>query len=502
MEKINAPTVNFVEPTEFAPRRNILNSTPRLAIVGSGKEAGVSSFVLGLLFELNQRGVSVATAKLNSSLVETTHYRRITKCLSHTIDPWLLNKSQMLSSLSRLSKNAKLMLLVGEGGLFDKRPAAFSGLSDADILKASQTPAILVLDAERTTENLAVFVLGCCNYNPGVKIIGIVANKVKSAEQNERIQTALNAVVSIKYLGGIPYKENSPDVFDGVNPSLITKKQLLDYQKRVRDYVNIDALLELSKVASPLPLDMLALEQQPNCCRIGVADDAAFHLVIQDNLHILRQNGAELKSFSPLSDTEIPDNCQALYFPSGQIKLYCRELCENKSMLDSIRTFTERGGLIYAEGDACAYFCQDLHLSDLGAKYQGLGIMPAAAISFMEKFDNDYFPLCSIRGVQNSFLVHNGGLLRGIRDGRWLIRPTASVPSCLELFDQAEVVDCRNNNKEVIAHNGGFCPTPNVILSLAQMHWGANPVVARNFVEKIKSSAPKMFAAANSQAVV
>ena len=496
MDKFTPPTSNSVDPNEFAPRRNVLNSTPRLAIVGSNKGAGVSSFVLGLLYELSQRGIPVAAAKLDSSLVETTHYRRITKCLAHTIEPWLLNKSQMLSSLSRLSKNAKLMLLIGDGGLYDKRPPAFSGISDADILKVSQTPAILVVDAEKTTESLAAFVLGCCNYNPGVKIVGIVATKVKSIEQNERIREALDAVVAIKYLGGIPYDKNSPEVFDNINPSLITRKQLVTYQKRVKNYVNVDTILELSRIASPLPLDQSALEQHPYCCRIGVADDAAFHLVVQDNLHILRQHGAELKSFSPLADAAIPEDCHALYFPGGQVKLYCNELCKNTSMLDSIREFVNRGGLVYAEGDACAYFCQELRVSDSGAQHHGLGILPATATSFMEKFDPDYFPLCTIRGVLDNFLVHNGGLLRGIRDGRWMIRTLSKVPCCLELFDQAEVVDCRNsNNKEVIAHIGGYCPVPNVMLSLAQMHWGANPVVARNFVERVKGNVADLQAA-------
>ena len=487
MEKFSTSIVN--DSAEFAHRINVLNLTPRLAIVGGSKGAGVSSFVLGLLFELTQKGISVATAKLNSSLVETTHYRRITKCLSHTIEPWLLNKSQMLSSLSRLSQNAQLMLLIGEGGLFDRRPAAFSGLSDADILKVTQTPAILVVDAEKMTESLAAYIFGCCNYSEGVNIVGIVANKVKNIEHNKRIQEVVESLGSVKYLGGIPYEKNSPEVFDKTNPSLITRTQLVAYQKRIKNHVNVKAILELSKIASPLPLDPSALEQHPNCCRIGVADDAAFHLVIQDNLHILRQHGAELKSFSPLSDTGIPEDCQALYFPGGQVKLYCKELCKNTSMLESIREFVKRGGPIYAEGDACAYFCQELRLSDSSTKYQGLGILPAKATSFMEKFDPDYFPLCTIRGVKDSFLVHNGGLLRGVRDGRWLIKTTATVPCCLELFDQAEIVDCRNNNdKEIMAHVGGYCPVPNVMLSLAQMHWGANPIVARNFVEKTINS--------------
>jgi cobyrinic acid a,c-diamide synthase len=471
-------------------RKSLLNTAPRLAIVGASQGAGVSSFVLGLLTELNQRGVPVATAKLNSSLIETTHYRRITRCLSHTLDPWLLNKSQMLSSLSRLSKGAKLTLLIGEGGLFDKRPAAFSGLSDADILKASQTPAILVIDASAMTENVAVFVLGCCNYNPGVRIIGVVANKVKDAEQDERIRTAINSVTSIKYLGGIPFEHNAMPVFNNVNPSLITKAQLQSYQIRARDFVNIDGILELARTASPLPFDPMATEQQEICCRIGIADDAAFHLVIQDNLNILRQNGAELKSFSPLTDATIPENCNALYFPSGQIKLYLKELFNNKSMLNAIKSFAEQGGIIYAEGDACVYFCKELDLIDASEKQYGLGIIPAVATAFMDKFDNDYFSLCSIRGTHNNFLIHNGGLLRGVRDGRWSLKLESSVPCCFELFDQAEVAACKENKRDIIAHNGGFCIGPNIMLSIAQVHWGTNPAVAKNFIEKAKEIVP------------
>ncbi len=481
---------NKTDKITFESRKSLLNTAPRLAIVGASKGVGLSSFVLGLLTELSLRNIPAATAKLNSSLIETTHYRRITRCLSHTLDPWLLNKSQMLSSLSRLSKGAKLTFLIGEGGLFDKRPLAFSGLSDADILKASQTPAVLVVDASAMTENIAAFVLGCCNYNPGVRIVGVVATKVQNPEQDERIKNAISAVTSIKYLGGIPVDDDTQPVLNNINPSLITKTQLQTYQARVHNHININALLDLARLASPLPFDPTLASPKEICCKVGVADDAAFHLVIQDNLNILRQNGAELKSFSPLQDETIPDGCNALYFPSGEIKLYLKELFNNKTMLDSIRSFIDQGGMIYAEGDACVYFCKELELLDTNEIQTGLGILPATATAFMDKFDNDFFSLCSIRGTNSNFLIHNGGLLRGIRDGRWAIKLEEAVPCCFELYDQAEVVSARENKKDIIAHNGGYSIGPNVLLSIAQIHWGTNPAVATNFVDYAKKIIP------------
>ena len=49
--------------------------------------------------------------------------------------------------------------------------------------------------------------------------------------------------------------------------------------------------------------------------------DAAFHIYDPDNLDLLRDMGAELVSFSPLKDRQLPPDIDGLYFGGGHPEL-------------------------------------------------------------------------------------------------------------------------------------------------------------------------------------
>lgn len=88
---------------------------------------------------------------------------------------------------------------------------------------------------------------------------------------------------------------------------------------------------------------------------IAVAMDEAFCFYYEDNLRLLEKCGAKLQYFSPLHDTELPDNCDALLLGGGYPELYAKELSENISMLNAIKkafragmpTVAECGGFMY-----------------------------------------------------------------------------------------------------------------------------------------------------------
>ena len=83
-------------------------------------------------------------------------------------------------------------------------------------------------------------------------------------------------------------------------------------------------------------------------CRIGIADDAAFFFYYADNLHLLKEAGAELVPFSPLSSAQLPPNLDGLYFGGGYPELHAAKLESNESLRkDVLSVFAECGGLMY-----------------------------------------------------------------------------------------------------------------------------------------------------------
>ena len=83
------------------------------------------------------------------------------------------------------------------------------------------------------------------------------------------------------------------------------------------------------------------MQQEP--VRIAVARDNAFCFYYEDSLDALREMGAELIPFSPLTDQELPQNIQGLYLGGGYPELYAQRLSDNAAMRASVRSALERG---------------------------------------------------------------------------------------------------------------------------------------------------------------
>ncbi len=109
--------------------------------------------------------------------------------------------------------------------------------------------------------------------------------------------------------------------------------------------------------------------------KMAVAMDNAFCFYYHDNLEILKKWGFDLVFFSPLEDTRVPDNVDAIYFGGGYPELYAEELAKNDSMKESIRRFHEKNGWIYAECGGLMYLGKAIENQE-GDRFPMCGIFP------------------------------------------------------------------------------------------------------------------------------
>jgi cobyrinic acid a,c-diamide synthase len=93
-------------------------------------------------------------------------------------------------------------------------------------------------------------------------------------------------------------------------------------------------------------------------------------------LDILRQFGARLVNFSPLSDKKLPDDIDGIYIGGGFPEIFAQKLSRNKKLIRDIRAKANAGLPIYAECGGLMYLAKEI--IDLnGRKFPFTGIFNA-----------------------------------------------------------------------------------------------------------------------------
>jgi cobyrinic acid a,c-diamide synthase len=204
-----------------------------------------------------------------------------------------------------------------------------------------------------------------------------------------------------------------------------------------------------------------------------VAQDHAFSFYYEDNLDLLREQGAEIIPFSPIADQVLPPDLDALYFGGGYPELYARELSANTPMLDQIRAFTRSGGHIYAECGGLLYLSQQLSTVD-GDVYPMLGILPLKMEMTNKLVDFGYV---TVTFTQDCLLGPRGTTIRGHSFHYSRICSDSEVATSYQ-------VDFSLSGKQ---QREGFT-RGNVLASYIHLHFGANPAVAQHFAAALRGS--------------
>jgi cobyrinic acid a,c-diamide synthase len=111
--------------------------------------------------------------------------------------------------------------------------------------------------------------------------------------------------------------------------------------------------------------------------RIGVACDRAFCFYYQDNFELLESLGAEIVTWSPMTDP-LPAGLHGLYFGGGYPELYAAQLAANVSARESVNDFIAAGGAVYAECGGLMYLTEAIIDAD-GVVHPMVAVLPTRA---------------------------------------------------------------------------------------------------------------------------
>ena len=125
--------------------------------------------------------------------------------------------------------------------------------------------------------------------------------------------------LGIPVLGAIPEIPalSWPERHLGLQPGLeqkLPESELL--AELAVKHLELDLLVKEISIPNPAKKNEEQIKQKFRK-RIAVAQDEAFHFYYCANLEWLRQNGAEVISFSPLKDRQIPENVDGLILGGG-----------------------------------------------------------------------------------------------------------------------------------------------------------------------------------------
>jgi len=322
----------------------------RGVVIGASRSgSGKTVVTLGLLAALRRRGHVVAPAKAGPDYIDPAFLGRAAGREAVNLDPWAMGPARLKHLASVQATGADLLMIEGVMGLFD---AAADGVgSTADLAELLELPVLLVVDAEKQSQSVAPLIAGFANWRPGVRIGGVILNRVASM-RHERMLVEAVGTTGIPCLGAIPRSDDLvvPERHLGlVLPGEVDAfETFLDAAaETVGDYVDLDALIGLA--APPAEPATTALLLPPLGQRIAIARDGASAFLYPHLIDGWRAAGAELSWFSPLADEPPAGDADAVFLPGGYPELHGERLANAHRFKAGLIAARDREALIYGE---------------------------------------------------------------------------------------------------------------------------------------------------------
>lgn len=353
---------------------------PRLLLAALRGGAGKTTLTLGLLAAWRDQGRTLVPFKKGPDYIDPAWHALAAGCPSHNLDPFLMERDQIMALVARYAAQADALLIEGNRGLYDGLDAQGTS-STAELAKLLTTPVVLVVDCTMTTRTAAALVLGCQHFDPQVPLKGVILNQVARPRHEAIIRSSIERYCGLPVLGAIPRLRCA--VFPERHMGLVPPQEHATALKAVataRDlalrYLDLEGLWQVACQAPPLPhapsLPEQATGLQP--VTIGIIRDSAFLFYYPENLEALERQGAVLLEISALKDPVLPANLDGLYIGGGFPETHARALSQNRSFLYSVKAAAQAGLPIYAECGGLMYLGENIQVQ--GERFPMVGLFP------------------------------------------------------------------------------------------------------------------------------
>jgi len=383
-------------------------STPAVVIAAPASGSGKTTVATGLIGALRRSGSSVAPFKVGPDYIDPGYHGLAAGRPGRNLDTVLVGPDRIGPLYRHGTAGCDIAVVEGVMGLFDgkideanSQPSAEG--STAQVASILGSPVILVIDARGHSQSLAAVIHGFATYDAGVRIGGVILNRVGSARHEQVLRHACDKVgvavlgvvprlteleVPSRHLGLIPAAEHGAAAVAAVDAM----------SDLIASHVELDAVraLAASNVGAAA-WDPVAEVGAHAVSRpvVAMAGGPAFTFGYAEHRELLTAAGADVQVFDPLRD-ELPAGTAALVLPGGFPEEHAVDLAANTVLLQQVRDLADGGAPIHAECAGLLYLARSLDGHSMAGvvgvdatfgKRLTLGYREAVAISDSSLFD-------------------------------------------------------------------------------------------------------------------
>jgi cobyrinic acid a,c-diamide synthase len=384
---------------------------PKFLIAAPSSNSGKTTITLGLLRLLKNQGHKVQPFKCGPDYIDTKHHTKAAHQVSINLDTYMMSESHVKELYNQYSKEADISIIEGVMGLFDGANRMQG--SSAEIAMLLDVPVILVINAKAMAYSVAPLLFGLKNFNPNIKIAGVIFNFVNTESHYSFLKDACDDV-GIEALGYVPSNAgiSIPSRHLGLAISSDNDYETVieNAAQHLATSIDVDRLLSFCKSNEKDYISKVFISEEKleikvdnkihaKSYKIAVAEDEAFNFTYFENIKALEKLG-EVVYFSPLKDAVMPE-ADLLYLAGGYPELHLEQLTANTSMRKSILDFCSNSGKVIAECGGMMYLGNQITNAD------GIGYPMAGFLSIETSMEKAKLSL-GYREVQL-----NGKIIRG-----------------------------------------------------------------------------------------
>lgn len=330
----------------------------------------------GLIGALRRVGHRVTPFKVGPDYIDPGYHGLAAGLPGRNLDPVLVGRDRIAPLYRHGSRGGDIAVVEGVMGLFDGRideqsadPVAEG--STAQVAHLLGLPVILVVDARGHSQSLAALLHGFATFDSGVRLGGVVLNRVGSARHEQVLRAACDRV-GLPVLGALPrlaeleVPSRHLGLIPAVEHGVAAVRAVEAMTELAARHIDLPAVAALAAAPQSGPLwdadsEVAVGEAVPDGPPplIAVAGGPAFTFGYAEHRELLTAAGARVVVVDPLHDT-LPADTAGLVLPGGFPEEHADALAANTALRAAVAEQARQGLPVHAECAGLLYLTRSL----------------------------------------------------------------------------------------------------------------------------------------------